>query len=139
MLRPCLAVALGALSCLVLALFTGCASTPHFENGYTQEGLASWYGPGFQGQQTADGETFNMHDLTAAHRRLPFGSIVRVTNKLNGANVEVRINDRGPFGDGDRIIDVSDAAANILQMKTAGTVPVELELLHVGPQRNSGD
>ena len=135
MLRPCLAFTLAALSCLVLVFFTGCASTPHFEDGYTQEGLASWYGYGFQGKPTADGETFDMHQLTAAHRRLPFGSIVRVTNKLNGASVEVRINDRGPFGDGDRIIDVSSAAADILQMKQAGTVPVEIELLHVGPQR----
>jgi rare lipoprotein A len=70
-----------------------------------------------------------MHLLTAAHRRLPFGSMVRVTNKLNGRSVVVRINDRGPWADDDRIIDVSSAAADILQMKRSGIVPVEVEVL----------
>jgi len=141
MVRPHVIFALAALTSLVLVLFTGCASTPrHYEEGYTQEGLASWYGEDFNGKLTADGETFDMRQLTAAHRHFPFGTIVRVTNRSNGLSVEVRINDRGPYGDGDRIIDVSSAAADILQMKRAGTVPVEVEILRVGsPGRNNQD
>jgi len=131
MLRPSFSVALTVLACVILTLFTGCAGTRHYETGYTQHGLASWYGSGFNGQLTADGERFDMNQLTAAHRHFPFGTIVRVTNKQNGASVEVRINDRGPFGDGDRIIDVSSAAADILQMKKAGLVPVEVEIIRL--------
>lgn len=124
-----------AAALFICGLLAGCASYPrHYDEGYTQRGLASWYGPDFDGRRTADGETFNMRELTAAHRHIPFGSIVRVTNLQNGASVDVRINDRGPYSDDDRIIDVSSAAADILQMKRAGTVPVEIELLHVGPQ-----
>jgi rare lipoprotein A len=122
---------------LVAVFFAGCASVPHYEVGYTQRGFASWYGEDFHGKPTADGETFDMHQMTAAHRHLPFGTMVRVTNRSNGLNVEVRINDRGPFGDDDRIIDVSSAAADILQMKRAGTVPVEIEVLRLGPSRRS--
>jgi len=121
---------------LVAALFTGCASIPDYQDGYTEQGLASWYGADYNGKSTADGETFDMHQLTAAHRHLPFGTIVRVTNRSNGLSVEVRINDRGPFGDDDRIIDVSSAAADILQMKRSGTVPVEIEVLRLGPSRH---
>jgi rare lipoprotein A len=119
-----------ALTGLALAFFTGCATTSEsYHDGETQSGLASWYGREQQGHLTADGERFNMHLLTAAHRRLPFGSMVRVTNKLNGRSVVVRINDRGPWADDDRIIDVSSAAADILQMKRSGIVPVEVEVL----------
>ena len=122
-----------ALSAIfVLLLLTGCASTCQSYNGATQSGLASWYGSEQQGHLTADGERFNMHLMTAAHRHLPFGTIVRVTNRLNGRSVDVRINDRGPWGDGDRIIDVSSAAADILQMKRDGLVPVELEVVQLG-------
>lgn len=118
---------------LVLSLLTGCATTSEsYYDGETQHGLASWYGAEEQGRLTADGEKFNMHLLTAAHRHLPFGTIVRVTNRLNGASVEVRINDRGPWGDGDRIIDLSSAAADILQMKSAGLVPVEIQVVQLG-------
>lgn len=120
------------LTAVVVGLLTGCASTPrHYNVGYTQEGIASWYGSDFNGKLTADGETFNMNAMTAAHLHLPFGSLVRVTNKDNGRSVDVRINDRGPYED-DRIIDLSSAAADVLQMKHDGTVPVEIELLQVG-------
>ena len=117
------------LTGLVLSLLSGCASeSTTFNNGETLHGLASWYGYE-QGRHTASGETFNPHLLTAAHRHLPFGTIVRVTNMNNGLSVDVRINDRGPYADDDRIIDVSSAAADILQMKKAGIVPVEVEVV----------
>jgi rare lipoprotein A len=103
-----------------------------YRAGETQHGLASWYGSEQRGHLTADGERFDEHEFTAAHRHLPFGTIVRVTNRSNGLSVDVRINDRGPFGDGDRIIDVSSAAADVLQMKRAGTVPVEVEIIQLG-------
>jgi rare lipoprotein A len=128
-----------AFSFLVLAVFvlslSGCASHIRMREGATQRGLATWYGPGSNGDQTADGETFNMNDLTAAHRHIPFGSIVRVTNLDNGRSVDVRINDRGPYGYRSRIIDVSSAAADILQMKRAGIVPVEIEIISLGDGR----
>lgn len=88
-------------------------------------GMASWYG---EGQMTASGERFNPRQLTAAHRTLPFGTRVRVTNQRNGKSVVVRINDRGPYGRG-RIIDVSKAAAKQLGMIDAGVVPVTIEVL----------
>jgi rare lipoprotein A len=94
----------------------------------TQRGLATFYGDE-QGGQTASGERFNKHQLTAAHRSLPFGTRVRVTNQHNGRSVIVRINDRGPFGNKGRIIDVSEAAARELGMIDAGVVPVVLEVL----------
>jgi rare lipoprotein A len=102
-----------------------------YHQGETQRGLASWYGAD-QGRQTASGERFDPNQLTAAHRNLPFGTIVRVTNRENGLSVDVRINDRGPWGDHNRIIDLSSAAADVLQMKRAGLVPVELEVIQLG-------
>ena len=92
----------------------------------SQSGIASWYGPGFHGRKTANGETFNMDGLTAAHRWLPFGSWVRVQNMVNGRSIDVRINDRGPFIK-QRIIDLSRAAAKALGL--GGTKQVELTLL----------
>ncbi|MEM6785024.1 MAG: septal ring lytic transglycosylase RlpA family protein [Bacteroidota bacterium] len=91
------------------------------------EGEASYYGPGFEGNLTANGETFRMNGLTAAHRTLPFGSHVRVTNLRTGESVVVRINDRGPFV-GDRVIDLSKGAARTIGMIQSGTAPVLLEL-----------
>jgi rare lipoprotein A len=88
----------------------------------TQHGLASYY---WQGQMTASGKRFNPNALTAAHRNLPFGTRVRVTNKRNGKSVVVTINDRGPFIRG-RIIDLSSAAAGVIGMKGAGIVPVKV-------------
>ncbi len=84
--------------------------TPAQNDGYDEEGIASWYGPGFHGGRTANGETFDSGDLTAAHRTLPMPSFVKVTNLKNGKEIVVRINDRGPFKKG-RIIDLSSAAA----------------------------
>jgi rare lipoprotein A (peptidoglycan hydrolase) len=115
-----------------VGFFTGCASTsPTYASGETLHGMASWYGAE-QGRETSSGERFNPHLLTAAHRHLPFGSIVRVTNEQNGCSVDVRINDRGPWTGNDRIIDVSSAAADILQMKQAGVVPVDVEVISLG-------
>jgi rare lipoprotein A len=94
-----------------------------------EEGVASWYGHPFHGRSTSSGETYNMYDLTAAHRTLPFGVRVRVHDLENGQNVEVRINDRGPFIEG-RIIDLSYAAAQAIQMVGAGTALVRLEILN---------
>lgn len=91
-------------------------------------GEASWYGPGFHGRTTANGETFNQEELTAAHRSLPFGTKVRVTNVNNGRSVVVRINDRGPFAAG-RVIDLSAAAARVIGMLGSGIAPVQLEIL----------
>jgi rare lipoprotein A len=93
---------------------------------FFQQGKAAWYGPGFQGRRTASGERFNPHDLTAAHRTLPFGSRVRVTNLRNGRRVIVRINDRGPYVRG-YVIDLSYAAARAIGM--SGTATVRLEIL----------
>lgn len=97
---------------------------PHF----TQVGIASWYGRHFHGNQTADGERFDMNALTAAHRTLPFNSYVRVTDLANGRSVVVRINDRGPY-DGHRIIDLSARAARELGITDDGTARVRLELV----------
>ena len=91
-------------------------------------GIASYYGRRFHGRRTANGESFDMHAMTAAHRTLPFGSRVRVTNPRNGKTVVVRINDRGPFTGG-RTIDLSRAAAEQVGIVSAGHGRVELELL----------
>ena len=88
-----------------------------------QAGMASWYGPGFQGKRTANGERFNTHSLAAAHRTLPFGSRVRVTNKTNGRSIVVRINDRGPFVGG-RVIDLSNASARAIGVAGVAKVVV---------------
>lgn len=95
-------------------------------SAYEQIGLASWYGGKFHGRQTANGEIFNTNDLTAAHKELPFDTIVVVTNMANGKTVTVRINDRGPFV-GDRVIDLSYAAAKALDMVRDGTANVLIE------------
>ena len=124
----------------VLAILTGCSTAPErgrrgFEEPVAApakspgaelgRGKASWYGPGFHGKRTASGERFDMNDLTAAHRTLPFGTRVRVRNMQNGLEVVVRINDRGPRIS-DRIIDLSKAAAAALNLLQAGEAPVVL-------------
>jgi rare lipoprotein A (peptidoglycan hydrolase) len=96
--------------------------------GIFQRGEASWYGPGFAGNTTANGEIYDPRALTAAHPSLPFGTHVRVTNERNGQFVTVRINDRGPFVGG-RIIDLSEAAAEQIGMKSSGVAPVTLEIV----------
>lgn len=91
-------------------------------------GTASWYGPGFAGQATASGEIYDPSEMVAAHRSLAFGTQVRVTNQSNGRSVVVRITDRGPYAGG-RILDVSQAAADVLGMRASGTAPVAIEIL----------
>ena len=91
-------------------------------------GMASYYGNELAGNRTASGERFNPGELTAAHRTLPFGSLVRVTNTSNGDSVVVRINDRGPFSHG-RVIDVSHAAAREIGMHRSGTARVSMTLV----------
>ena len=116
----------------IVCLLSGCATTSESYNcGSTECGYASWYGSE-NGRATSSGERFDPHDYTAAHRHLPFGTIVRVTNRANGQSVDVRINDRGPWTGDDRIIDVSSAAADALHMKTAGIVPVEIQVVRLG-------
>ncbi|HEX6975440.1 MAG TPA: septal ring lytic transglycosylase RlpA family protein [Vicinamibacterales bacterium] len=97
-----------------------------------QVGLASFYGAAFQGEETASGEDFDLRDMTAAHRTLPMGSVVRVTNLENGKSVIVRINDRGPYGANHRkgtIIDLSKGAARRLGFIKDGLTRVRLEVL----------
>lgn len=98
-------------------------------------GEASWYGPGFHGQETASGEIFNQKEMTAAHPSLPIGTNAKVTNLENNKKVEVRINDRGPYAD-DRVIDLSSAAAKKLDMKKDGTAQVKIETKPVKKKRS---
>jgi len=102
--------------------------------GYVEEGIASWYGPGFHGRRTASGERYNMYAFTAAHKTLPMGTKVLVTNLENGRQTVVRINDRGPFVKG-RIIDLSYAAARALGMHKKGVARVRIEALSEGPEK----
>jgi len=95
---------------------------------YTESGIASWYGPSFHSRHTSNGEIYDMNSLTAAHRTLPFNSIVRVTNVSSGQSVVVRVTDRGPFVAG-RVIDLSRAAAKQIDIERPGTARVQLEVL----------
>lgn len=95
---------------------------------FVEDGVASWYGVPFDGHRTSDGEIYDMHQFTAAHRTLPFNSVVRVTNLSNGKQTEVRINDRGPFV-ANRVIDLSYAAAQAIGMVGPGTAQVRLDLV----------
>ncbi|MGH8468648.1 MAG: septal ring lytic transglycosylase RlpA family protein [Gammaproteobacteria bacterium] len=100
----------------------------HKAPAFEQVGIASWYGPGFHGKETANGEVFNQNGLTAAHRTLPLGIKIAVTNVTNGKSVKVKINDRGPYVKG-RVIDLSRAAAIRLGMKDAGLAKVQIEAI----------
>ena len=113
-----------------LTILCSCAHYPVSKGTahYRAKGKASWYGPGFAGRKTANGERFNPRALTAAHRTLPFGTKVRVTNLANGKSVVVRINDRGPYAGG-RIIDLSKAAARRIGMLKQGVARVEVNAL----------
>src|SRR5574337_1672731 len=112
-------------------LFTRRPAPPAMSQpGAVQIGTASWYGPGFHGNRTSNGEIYDQYELTAAHQTLPLGSRVAVTNLQNGRQVEVRINDRGPFVKG-RSIDLSYGAARNLGMIGPGTVPVRIEVLGI--------
>jgi len=97
-----------------------------------EEGIASYYADEFNGRKTSNGEIFDMNKLTAAHKALPFNSVVKVTNLDNGLSVVVRVNDRGPFVEG-RIIDLSLAGARAVGMIGTGTARVSLEVLEFGP------
>jgi len=108
----------------ITALVLGCAlaiPAAAEESKPIQTGAASWYGPGFHGKRTASGERFNTNDLTAAHKTLPFGTKVRVTNERTGKSAVVRINDRGPYAHG-RVIDLSKAAAEAVGISGVGKV-----------------
>lgn len=101
---------------------------PKEDYDYREEGTASWYGPGFHGQLTANGEIYDQTDMTAAHRTLPLPSMVRVTNLDNGRAIVLRINDRGPFAK-NRIIDISQRGAQLLDFVNKGTARVRVEIL----------
>lgn len=106
----------------------------HETGVYQLEGIASYYGDKFHNKITANGETFNMNAFTAAHRTLPFHTVVEVTNVLNGRTVTVRINDRGPYLK-NRVIDLSKEAAEALGMIKSGTAPVTLSIIHMGKKK----
>jgi peptidoglycan lytic transglycosylase len=112
------------------------ARQPPVVGGYVEDGVASWYGVPFDGHRTSDGEIYDMHQYTAAHRTLPFNSVVRVTNLTNGKQTEVRINDRGPFV-ANRVIDLSFAAAQAIGMVGPGTAQVRLHVIS-GPSPAAG-
>jgi rare lipoprotein A len=119
-------IASAALLLLAGHSYADFASTRAVEPAFRQVGVASWYGPGFHGRKTASGERFDQNDLTAAHRKLPLGSEVRVTNLENGRTITVEINDRGPYAKG-RVIDLSKAAARRLGMVDDGVAKVRIE------------
>jgi rare lipoprotein A len=129
-----MAVGLGA------TLYQGCAGPlrdldrfPNYPMGFVERGTASWYGPGFHGNKTANGEQYDMYALTAAHRTLPLGSVAAVRSLTSGRQVRVRINDRGPFAKG-RILDLSLAGAQALGMTGNGTDRVELRVVGYDPR-----
>ena len=111
---------------------------PEEDTNYRAEGMASWYGDDFHGRQTANGEVFDMTSLTAAHPTLPLPSYARVTNLANGKSLIVRINDRGPYH-GDRLIDVSNKAADLLEFKGNGIAKVRVEYVGRAPLEGSDD
>lgn len=131
---------------LLLTLLGGtlvaCGGTPQpayfpgYPVGFVERGVASWYGPGFHGNKTASGERYDMHQLTAAHRTLPLGSVAVVRSASTGRQVTVRINDRGPFARG-RVLDLSLAGAQALGMTGTGTDQIELRV--VGYQGRTAD
>jgi rare lipoprotein A len=105
---------------------------------YSREGIASWYGPGFHGRKTASGERFNQRDLTCAHRTLPFGTRLKVTNLANGESLIVTVNDRGPYV-GKRIVDLSREAARRLDILGTGTAHVRLETASASDEQALND
>ncbi len=121
--------------CVPQPVYRSVAKSPADQTGQSSvapgdviTGTASYYADKFHGRKTANGEIFNMHDLTAAHKTLPFNTLLRVTNLRNNKSVKVRINDRGPFVK-DRVIDLSLAAAKELDMLGTGTAEVRIEIL----------
>lgn len=132
--RPARTLA-GWLCALALLTLAGCGSAPKsgggassVPSGHSESGLASFYGNEFQSRKTANGERFDQGKLTAAHRTLPFGTRLKVTNTQNGKSVQVRVNDRGPFVKG-RIIDLSSSAFKTIASQNAGVVPVRIQVI----------
>ncbi len=127
-----------ALAAVIAAgLLAGCASTKALESpnrGTTQKGLASWYGAKFHGRPTASGEIYDMNRISAAHKRLPMGTVVLVRNRDNGKKLRVPINDRGPFIKG-RIIDLSVGAARQLEMFGQGLANVRIKVVRLPPKK----
>src|ERR1700704_5306725 len=111
---------------------------PEEDPNYREEGMASWYGDDFHGRLTANGEVFDMASLTAAHPTLPIPSYARVTNLRNGKSLVVRVNDRGPYHD-NRLIDVSNKAAELLEFKSNGVARVRVEYVGRAPLEGSDD
>ncbi len=107
-------------------------------NGFSEEGVASWYGEDFHGKTTANGERYDMYGMTAAHKLLPFGTQVKVTNKENGRSIVVRINDRGPFV-ANRVIDLTRTGAEGIGMIARGTAPVVVESIGTVAGLKDGD
>ncbi|HZS12611.1 MAG TPA: septal ring lytic transglycosylase RlpA family protein [Nitrospirales bacterium] len=128
-MRPGLKTAAFLLGCSILS---GCSLLPKgvadLDVGIKERGIASWYGDDFHGWVTASGEMYDMHALSGAHRTLPLGTVVRVTNVVNGKHVVIRINDRGPYVNG-RILDLSYGAARKLGMVTDGVAAVHLQVI----------
>ncbi len=129
---------------LATILLASCGSSQRFaatatpgvaEGPHQLSGIASFYSEEFNGRKTANGEIFDMYDLTAAHRTLPFNTILRVTNLENGKEVQVRVNDRGPFV-GNRVIDLSLGAAREIDLVASGTAEVTLEVVEMGDPSN---
>lgn len=121
---------------LLLATGVGCAPTnPGVgQKGYTEEGKASYYSNKLHGRKMANGDKYSRHKLTAAHRTLPFGTKVKVTNLETNKTVKVKITDRGPFVKG-RVVDLSEAAAKRLDYISAGIVPVRVKVVKPAPAR----
>jgi rare lipoprotein A len=131
---PIVVIGLGAV------LYQGCTTAPRsvdrfigYPVGFVERGTASWYGPGFHGNKTANGERYDMYKLTAAHRTLPLGSVAVVHSLISGRHITVRINDRGPFAKG-RILDLSLAGAQALGMVGNGTDQIELRVVDYNSQ-----
>jgi len=127
-----------------LALLAGCSRAVMTTSpvppvaGMEEVGMASWYGAPHHGRRTASGEVYDMHRLTAAHKTLPFGTRILVTNRDTGQSAEVRVNDRGPFVEG-RILDVSYAAGRLLGAVGPGVIPVRVRVLSLPPRSSSSD
>jgi rare lipoprotein A len=137
-------IAAAAAAMLVLALAAGARAVKPADGQRprAQVGLASYYGPGFHGEQTASGEIFDQRRMTAAHRTLPLGAVVRVTNLENGRAVVLRITDRGPYGRNYRkgtIIDISKGAARRLDFLEDGLVRVKVEVLRLPDDSDDSD
>jgi len=113
---------------LASAALVGLAAVLAFFGPFYETGIASWYGPGFDGNLTANGEVYDMNGISAAHKTLPFGTIVRIVDRDSGRSITVRINDRGPFIEG-RIIDLSKGAAAQLGIVEKGITPVGLRIV----------